>query len=148
MERNLEVMMEERKLLEEEKKPLSEAINTLNKKIKDLDNEIETYKLSNTLYHPMSELIKYKGKEISSITLVERNEDGTLDTEFMYNDEMFSVDEEGYLDYSSYNCGVMSYDKDIGKYVMWCHYHRTEHDYVGFLEIELWDGEDDEDDED
>lgn len=91
----------------------------------------------------MSELAKHKGKEISHIILVERNEDGTLDTEYMYNDEMFSVDERGYLDYSSYNCGVMHYDDSINKYVEWCHYRRTEHDYVGYLEIEFEDDDED-----
>ena len=142
MERTLEIMMEELRLAEEERKPLSEAIEVVNKKIKNLKAEIETYKLNNGLYHPMSELARYKGMEISHIILVEKNEDGTLDTEYMYNDEMFSVDENGYLDYSSYNCGVMHYDEKIGKYVEWCHYRRTEHDYVGFLEIELEDDDD------
>lgn len=142
MERTLEIMMEELRLAKEERKPLSEAIEVVNKKIKNLNNEIEMYKLINRLYHLMSELANYKGKEISHIVLVERNEDGTFSTEYMYNDEMFSVDENGHLDYYSYACGVMHYDEKIGKYVEWCHYHRTEHDYVGFLEIELEDDDD------
>ena len=139
MKRTLDIMMEELRLAKEEKKPLSEAINIIDIKINKLDEEIVAYKLNNGLYHPMSELINYKGREISSIDLVERNEDGSLSTDYMYNDEMFSVDESGHLDYSSYNCGVMSYDEKIGKYVSWCHYYRQEHDYVGFLEIELED---------
>ena len=139
MKRTLDIMMEELRLEEEEKKPLSDAISLINIRINKLNREIESYKLNNGLYHPMSELANYKGKEISYIVLVERNEDGTLTTKEEYNDEMFSVDETGHLDYSSYDCGVMSYDENIGKYVKWCHYHRTEHDYVGYLEVEFED---------
>ena len=143
MERTLEVMMEELRLAKEARKPLSEAMKVVDNKISQLDKEIETYKLNNTLYYPMSELAKYKGKEVSHIILVERREDGTLDTKYMYNDEMFSVDDRGHLDYSSYNCGVMDYDEDIDKYVEWYHYRRTEHDYVGYLEIEFEDDDED-----
>lgn len=143
MNRTLEVMMEELRMAKEEREPLSEAMKVVDNKIHELDKEIKTYKLNNALYYSMSELDKYKGKEISHIILVERNEDGTLDTEYMYNDEMFSVDKNGHLDYSSYNCGVMHYDDDIGKYVEWCHYRRTEHDYVGYLEVEFEDDDDD-----
>ena len=67
MERTLEIMMEELRLAEEERKPLSEAINVVNRKIRNLENKIEKYKLNNKLYHPMSELVNYKGKEISYI---------------------------------------------------------------------------------
>ena len=137
MERTLEMMEEELRLAEEEKKPLSEAMRIINKKIGDIEDEIEAYKLNNGLYHPMSELANYIGKEISHITLVERNEDGTLSIDEMYNDDMFSVDRNGRLDYSSYYNGVMSYDEEVGKYVYYRHYHRTEHDYVGYLEVEF-----------
>ncbi len=139
MERTLDIMMEELKLVKEERKPLSEAIDVLNEKMAKLNDEIKAYKLNNGLYHPMSELENYKGREIIGITLVEKDEEGALNTEYMYNDEMFSIDENGHLDYSSYNCGVMDYDEKIGKYVEWYHHCRTEHDYVGFLEIELED---------
>ena len=58
------------------------------------------------------------------------------------DEEYFYVDENGHLDYSSEMGGVMSFDKEIDKYVMWCHYFRTEHDYVGFLEIRVDKDED------
>lgn len=139
MERTLEIMEEELERVREERKPLYEVVNVLDKKIANLKDEIVAFKLNNGLYHPMSELEKYKGREISHIILVERDEDGTLDTEYMYNDEMFSIDENGHLDYSSYNGGVMSYDEGIGKYTHWYHYSRYPHDYVGYLEIEFED---------
>ena len=139
MEGTLEIMMEELRLAKKERKPLSKAIDVVNEKISNLENEIEKYKLDNGLYHPMSDLNKYIGKEISSITLVKKNKDGSLATKYMYNDEIFDVDKDGHLYYSSYDCGVMHYDEKINKYVKWFHFSKTEHDYVGFLEIELQD---------
>ena len=137
MERTLEVMEEELKLVREERKPLYEAVNILDKKIAKLNDEILAYKLNNGLYHPMSELINYLGKRIDSITLVERDKDGALDTDFMYCDEIFEVDEYAHLYYSSYEGGIISYDNDAHKYVHMYYGHPTYHDYVGFLDIEI-----------
>lgn len=137
MERNLDVMMEELRLAKEERKPLSEAIGVLDKEIAKLNDEIEAYKLNNGLYHPMSELINYLGKHIDSITLVERDEEGALDTDFMYCDEILEVDEFGHLYYSSYSGGVMGYNNESGKYVHMYYGYPEYHDYVGFLEIEI-----------
>lgn len=142
MERTLEIMMEELRLAKEERKPLSEAIEVINKKIRKLDNEIEAYKLNNGLYHPMSELANYKGKDISHIILVERDKDGALDIEYMYNDEIFEVTDNGHLYYSSYSGGITQYREEDGKYYHHYYGHSTPHEYVGFLEIELEDDED------
>lgn len=135
--RTLEDIERDLACVEEEIKPIEEKRDVLLKKIGALSREKEKYILDHELFHPISELTNYIGKRISSIDLVERMEDGSLDTDFMYNDEMFSVDENGHLDFSSYTSGVMSFDEKLGKYVMWCHFHRTEHDYVGYLDLEL-----------
>lgn len=137
MERTLEVMEEELKRVREERKPLYEAVNILDKKIAKLNDEMLAYKLNNGLYHPMSELINYLGKSISSITLVERDKDGALDTDFMYCDEIFKVDEYAHLYYSSWTGGVMDYDNDTKMYVHFYYGCPQYHDYVGFLEIEI-----------
>ncbi len=137
MNRTLEDMYKDLNSAEERLKPLDEVANSIRKEISNLEDEIEKYKLDNAMYHPMSELCNYKGKQISYIDLVERHEDGTLSVERMYNDEMFSVDEDGHLEYSSYDYGVMDYDVNTNKYVEWFHYRRTEHDYVGFMELVL-----------
>lgn len=139
MERILDIMMEELRLTKEERKPLSEAIEVINKKIQKLDNEIEAYKLNNGLYHSMSELANYKGKDISHITLVERDKDGTLDTEYMFNDEIFEVTDDGHLYYSSYAGGITQYCEKDGKYYHYYYGCGTPHEYVGFLEIKLED---------
>lgn len=131
MERTLDIMMAELEPVEKEYKILEE-------KVKSLRNEIEDYKLSNNLYHPMSELANYKGKEISWIKLVERNKDGTLDTDFMCCDEFLEVDEDGYLHYSSFEGGITHYDDETGKYVHYYYGCPDYHDYVGFLEIKFY----------
>lgn len=131
MKRTLEIMEEELRLAEEEKK-------ILDKKVSSIKKEVEEYKLNNGLYHPMSELAKYKGKEISHIVLVERSNDGTLDTEYLYNDDFLQVNDNGYLHYSSYENGIIDYNDNTDKYV-WLYYGtRTECDYVGFLEVEFY----------
>lgn len=135
MERNLDVMMEELRLVKEERKPLSEAISVLDKEIAKLNDEIEAYKLNNGLYHPMSELINYLGKDISFIKLVVRDEEGALDTDYMYCDEIFEVDEFGHLYYSSYTGGIVEYDNESGKYVHMYYGHPEYYDYIGFLDI-------------
>lgn len=128
----LDRMITELKLAEEQLKPLK-------KKVDDLNEEIEKYKLNNGMYYPMSELMNYKGKYIRSITLVEKDEDGTLDTDFMYDDDIFEVTDNGHLYYSSYNGGITQYDSDAQKYVHMYYGHPTYHDYVGFTEIDVRD---------
>lgn len=130
MERTLDIM-------EAELKAVCEQLKPLQKKKIELERDIREYRLRNTLYHPMSELVNYKGREIRSITLVEKMRDGKLGTEYMYNDEYFKVTEDGHLHYSSYEGGCMDYYKEDGKYYHYYYGHATMHEYVGFLEIEL-----------
>lgn len=131
----LDHMIAELKLAEEQLKPLK-------KRVSDLNEEIKKYKLNNGLYYPMSELENYKGKRIRTITLVERDEDGTLDTDFIYfiyDDDFFEVTNDGHLYYSSYNGGITEYDSDAQKYVHMYYGHPEYHNYVGFTEIDVRD---------
>ena len=132
MERTLEIM-------EAELNSAKEQFEPLKKKISELEREIEGYKLDNALYHPMSELTNYKGKYVRSITLVERDEDGVLSTDFIYDDDIFEVDNDGHLYYSSYSGGITEYDNETHKYVHMYYGHPEYHDYVGFTEIEIRD---------
>lgn len=130
MERTLDVIEEELRLVQS-------GFDTLKQRKEALESEIRKYKLDNGLYHPMSELINYIGKDISYITLVERSKDGKLETDFLCDDEIFEVNEFGQLYYSSYSGGIIEYDNDAHKYVH-MYYGRTEyHDYVGYLEIKI-----------
>ena len=137
MERTLEIIENDLENAQEELKPIREAYDKATKKVSNFRDELERYKIDNGMYRPMSDLSQYIGCNISSIKLVEKDENGSLDTDDMWGDEYFQVDENGHLDYCSEMGGIMSFDKDIDKYVMWCHCCRIEHDYVGFLEIRV-----------
>lgn len=139
MERTYEDIRKDLNDAEEELKPVSKEYHNLIKKVISLKKELEKYEVNNGLFYPMSDLNKYIGKEISSIKLVERKDDGTLKVEEIINDEMFSVDKNGHLNFSSYESGVMGYDEELEKYVGYYHCFRTVHDYIGFLEIEFED---------
>lgn len=139
MERTYEDIRKDLNDAEEELKPVSKEYHNLIKKVISLKKELEKYEANNGLFYPMSDLNKYIGKEISSIKLVERKDDGTLKVEEIINDEMFSVDKNGHLHFSSYESGVMGYDEELEKYVEYYHCFRTVHDYIGFLEIEFED---------
>lgn len=143
MKRTYEDIRKDLSDAEEELKPITKEYHKAIEKVIKLENELEEYKINNELFHPMSDLNKYIGKEISSIKLIERRSDGTLEVEEIVNDEMFSVDKNGHLDFSSYQSGVMRYDENINKYVGWYYHCGTEHDYIGFLEIEFEDEDED-----
>lgn len=117
-----------------------EAVHKCNVLLK----EMEDYKIQNGLYHPMSYLKNYKGRDIIHIKLVERDKTGSLKVNDMWNDEYFSIDENGYLDYLSYERGIMDYDKRKGKYIYSYRYCETERDFVGYLDICLEDEEENE----
>lgn len=93
--------------------------------------------LNGRTIYPMSNLSDYIDKEIYSIELVERNDDGSVDVVDIVSDELLYVNKQGHLVLSSYLGGVMSYDDSIGKYVKYYYGHRTEYDFVGFLNIEF-----------
>ena len=145
MKRTYEDIKKDLSNAEEELETVSKEYHNLIKKVSSLKNELEEYEINSGWFHPMSDLNKYIGKEISSIKLVERKNDGTLTTEEILRDEMFSVNKNGRLHFSSYASGVMDYDEELGKYVEWYHFFKTVHDYVGFLEIEFEDEDEDED---
>lgn len=111
-------------------------------KRRKLEDELTEYKLQNGLFTPMSELENHKGKHISYIELVVRNEDGSLKTKDMWGGEIFKVNKNGHLDYSDYMSGVMYYDSKTGKYEHDFHYHPTIYDFVGYLEIRFEKDED------
>jgi hypothetical protein len=137
MERTLDIITEELERVREQRKPLYETVNALDKEIAKLENEMLAFKLNNGLYHPMSELINYKGKNLSSIKLVVRDEEGALDTDFIYCDEILEVDDNGHLYYSSYSGGIIEYDNDANQYIHLYYGTVEDYDYVGFLEINI-----------
>ena len=122
-----------------ELEPISMEYVKACEKCSKLEDEAEKYKIDNGLYHSMDELKNYIGKEIRSIKLVEKTNDGKLKVETMYNNEIFGVDEYGHLDFSSYEMGIMFWDKEFCKYNYLYHYNSVYHDFVGYLEISFED---------
>lgn len=142
--RTLEDMQREYEVAKKELEPIEKEREKAVKKCNELYKEMENFKLQNGLFHKMEELEKYKGREISHIELVVRDKNGELSTKDMYNDEIFDVDENGHLHYSSYDFGIMGYEEKTKKYLYQYHYRPTYYDFVGYLEVDFYDDEESE----
>lgn len=140
--RTLEVIEIDLQHAKDELEPIAKAYNEACEKISKFKDEMERYKVKNGMYHPMEELKSHIGKEISSIKLVEKSKSGKLEVNTMHNHEMFSVDRNGHLCFSSYEMGVMGWDGIRQKYGYSFHYHTTYHDFVGYFDLDF--EEDDE----
>ena len=141
-ERTLEDIEREYEIVRKELEPIEIEYKKGLNKLSELSDEMEQYKLQHGLYMPMSELEKHMGEKIDYIRLVVRDENGELDTKDFGCDEYFSVDENGHLDYSSYDFGVMFYDNKINKYKHMYYYSTTIYNFVGILEVEFGNEED------
>lgn len=107
---------------------------------RELSKEMEMFKVYHGIFHPMFELEKYKGKDVSSIRLIVKDENSNLTIEDFYSDEdVFFINDQGHLEYSSLINGCMEYDEETRKYVFMKHFNRTEYDFVGFIDISLMD---------
>ena len=139
--RTLEDIERDLEKAENEAKPIKKLWEEAVKKCNQLRDEAEQYKINNGLFHPMEELKNHIGKKISNIKLVEKTENGELQVNDMYNHEMFSVDKNGHLDFSSYEMGIMSWCEEERMYCYSYHYCRTYHDFVGYLDVCFEDDE-------
>ena len=141
MARTLEMIENDLRNAEEELKPIQDAFKKACDKVDVFHDELDKYKIDNELYHPMSDLKQYAGYNIVDIKLVQRNINGNLVLNDMYCEEIFRIDDDGYLYFSSMESGIMYFDDNIGKYIWVFHGFRTEIDYIGFLEICIDDEE-------
>ena len=139
--RTLEDIERDLEKAENEAKPIKKLWEEAVKKCNRLRDEAEQYKINNGLFHPMEELKNHIGKEISHIKLVEKTSDGELQSKDMYNYEMFSVDKNGHLDFSSYEMGIMNWCEEKRMYCYSYHYCGTYHDFVGYLYVCFEDDE-------
>ena len=137
--RTLEDIERDLEKAENEARPIKKLWEEAVKKCNQLRDEAEQYKINNGLFHPMEELKNHIGKEISHIKLVEKTENGELQVNNMYNYEMFSVDENGHLDFSSYEMGIMSWCEEERMYCYSYHYCGKYHDFVGYLDVRFED---------
>lgn len=140
--RTLEEIEMDLEIARKEEEPLAKALGEASNKRRKLEDELRQYKLQNGLFMPMSELEKHKGKSISHIELVVRNEDGSLEAKDVWGGEILKVDENGHLHYSDYISGIMYFNSEIGKYEHDFHYYPTIYDFVGYLKIRFKEDED------
>ena len=139
MKRTLEEINNEISKMQKEAAPIFKEFNKVSQKLRDLYRELERCKIDNGLFYPMSELKQYIGREILLIRLVEKTDNGISAAKEIVGDGIFKVDKNGYLSFSSNEYGVINYDERLGKYVEYYQDCKTEHDYVGFLDIEFVD---------
>ena len=71
-----------------------------------------------------------------SIVFVQKTKHGKFQIDWIFNDEIVRIHDDGTFYYSSYENGIIQYDKDEKR---WCHdfYHSRKRldDYVGFMKI-------------
>lgn len=140
--RTIEDIERDLKNAQEEAKPIFEAEKKALAKINHYLKELEQFKLNNGIYHPMSDLEQYRGKDVYSVNLVQKHPDGSVSLKIMFGDEMLQVDENGHLSYSSLQGGMMDYSEKSGKYLLQRCGHIIEYDFIGFMDISVDDGED------
>lgn len=142
--RTLEDIQKDYEIAKKELEPIEKEREKAVKKCNALYYEMENYKLKNGLFQPMSDLEQHKGEYVNHIKLVVKDENGKLSTKDMYNDEIFNIDENGRLHYSSYQYGIMGYSEKDGKYIYAYYGHETEYVFVGYLEVDFEDDEESE----
>lgn len=112
------------------------------RKCNNLLKELEDYKIQNRLYHPMSDLKKYIGRQIIHIRLVERKNEGLEITDVWNHSGILYIDEDGHLSLEEDDIQGMSYDEKKCRYIdSYCGIER-ECDFVGYLDICFEDEED------
>lgn len=142
MSRTLDDMYKDLKLAREEVEPIKETFLNADSKVRKIREEIEKYKLDNGLYFPISELLNHPEEIIDCIDFVELNKDGTLSTEFIYNDTIFTkrfmVNKNGHVYYFD-SFKSVNYNEKLGRYILRFHDDgsETEHNYIGFLDVEF-----------
>lgn len=117
------------------RRKLEQSINKEN----SLYKEMIQFRLDNGMYHPMSDLKQYAGKNVNSIQLVKKNNDGTLGTKTMYNSSIFIVNDLGHLDYLSYYSGSMHFNEneEVYEYVCFPKVEVRKYDFVGYISIDV-----------
>lgn len=120
-------------LVIEREKLLDKFITPLDVKILKLKKERKGYIFKNKLYRTFPLPQEDIGKEIFSITFVDKY--GNFDT--WYNDEIFEVDKDGYPYYSSYTNGIMEYNPEENCLQLTRYGCSESLEFIGYSEIEF-----------
>jgi hypothetical protein len=134
--------IEAQKLLVE---PIKKKFELEYGKYDKLQKKLEKYRLDHGMFYPLKELGKFEDEtnKIESICFVKKTKSGKFKTDWIFNDEILTINPDGTFRYSSYENGIIQYDKDEKR---WCHdfYHSRKRldDYVGFMRIRFNDEND------
>lgn len=119
-----------------ELEPIRDAYKNAINKVTQYERELLRFKIDNKMYHPMSDLLQYTNKSISSIELIVENDEGVLDIDIMCGDYM-CITEDGHLDYSDTCRGVVEWDESKNTYVMYRRGYKSVMKIYGFMGISL-----------
>ena len=118
--------------------PIKKQFEAAYSKYDKLQKKLEKYRLEHKMFYPLSQLAEFKDKnlDIESICFVQKTKKGKFKIDWIFNDDLFRINDDGTFYYSSYENGIIQYDKDEKR---WCHdfYHSRKRldDYVGFMKI-------------
>ena len=124
--------------------PIKKQFDAAYGKLGKLENKLKKYRLEHRMFYPLDKLVEFKDdiNKISSICFVQKTKNGKFEEDWIFNDDLLFIYDDGSFKYSSYENGIISRDKN-GK---WTHQYygssRKLDEYVGFMEI-IFNGDDD-----
>ena len=125
--------------------PIKKEFEAAYGKYDKLQTKLEKYRLEHGMFYPLSRLADFKDKDndVESICFVQRTKKGKFKTDWIFNDDLFTIYDDGKFYYSSYENGIIGYDENEKR---WYHdlYHCRKRldDYVGFMRITFNDKND------
>ena len=125
--------------------PIKREFEAAYGKYDKLQNKLEKYRLEHRMFYPLSRLADFKDKDndVESICFVQRTKKGKFKTDWIFNDDLFTIYDDGKFHYSSYENGIIGYDEDEKRWYHDLHHCRERlDDYVGFMRITFNDEND------
>lgn len=138
--RTLEDIEKELQIKYEKLKPIEQKCEDLKLEIAELEQERTIITLERSLFHPIEDLLQYKGREISYIQLVQ-NDDGVFTDDWLFNCETLRIDILGHIYSCSKEDGVVIYDSVHNKYLKFYNGKSKLVDYVGFIDVKFLEEE-------
>ena len=118
--------------------PVKREFEVTYSKYDKLQKKLEKYRLEHKMFYPLSRLADFKDKDddIEAICFVQKTKRGKFKTDWIFNDDLFRINDDGTFYYSSYDNGIIQYDEDKKRWCHdYCHSRRYLDDYVGFMKI-------------
>ena len=123
--------------------PIKKEFEAAYSKYDKLQKKLEKYRLEHRMFYPLSKLAEFKDKKIESVCFVQRTKNGKFKTDWIFNDELFTIYDDGKFHYSSYENGIIGYHEGEKKWFHdYFHTRKRLDDYVGFMKINFSDEND------